>query len=74
MDVTPKPLAQRRVQQVRGGVVALGRVAGGAIDVRADPLAGLDSPRSGTTATTWSSPRRSTSSTRARQSPSQHST
>ena len=42
VDVLPKPLAQRRVQQVRGRVVALGRVPGGAIHVRSNPLAGLE--------------------------------
>ena len=40
--VAAQPPAQRGVQQVRRGVVALGGVAGGAVDVGAHALAGLD--------------------------------
>ena len=40
--VGAEPPPERRVQQVRGGVVALGRVPRGAIDVRVDALARLD--------------------------------
>ena len=43
-DMVAEPPAQRRVQQVGGGVVALGRVPGRAVDVRADALAGLERP------------------------------
>ena len=46
-DVVPEPPAQRRVQQVRGGVVALGRVPRRAVDVRVDALAGLELPALG---------------------------
>ena len=71
VHVAAEPLAQRGVQQVGGGVVALGRVAGGAVDARVDALAGLERARArGPPRRTWSSPSRSTSSTRARQSPS----
>ena len=45
--VGPEPLAERRVQQVGRGVVALGRVPGGAIDVRVDALADVDRPALG---------------------------
>ena len=35
----PRRVAQRRVEQVRRGVVGLGRVAGGRVDARDDALA-----------------------------------
>ena len=41
-DVGAEPLPQRGVQQMGRGVVALGRVPGGAVDVRVDALAHLD--------------------------------
>ncbi len=43
--VGAEPLAQRRVQQVRGGVVAHRRVAGLAVDLGDDRGAGVDLPR-----------------------------
>ena len=39
MDVRAQPLAQRRVQEVRRGVVGRGRVAGHAVHARDDALA-----------------------------------
>ncbi len=39
MHVRAEPLAQRRVQQVRRGVVALGRAPGAAVDARPHALA-----------------------------------
>ncbi len=72
--VLAEALAQRGVQQVRGGVVALGRVAGGVVDAGEHGLVGVELPLlQTTTSSTWSSPRRKTFSTRARQPPSSHS-
>lgn len=72
VDVVAEPSAQGGVQQVRGGVVGLDRVARAAVDDRADVLARLqrallvldDDDLVGAAAT------RSTSTTRALQSPS----
>ena len=65
MHVVAQAPAQRRVQQVGGGVVAGGGVAGGAIDVGVHALAGLERRRARARArTTWSVPRRMTSVTR----------
>jgi hypothetical protein len=72
--VRAQALAQRGVQQVRGRVVALGGVADRRRDARDDPRALAQRPVSTSSTTAWSSPRRSTSATRARQSPSSHST
>ena len=71
--VGAEALAQRGVQQVGRGVVALGGVAGGVVHAREHRLLGSSVPCSSTTASAWSSPRRKTSSTRARQSPCSHS-
>ena len=42
--VRAEALAQRGVQQVGGGVVALGRVAGGVVDAREHGLLGVERP------------------------------
>ena len=57
MDVGAEPFAQRRVQQVRGGVVAHRRVTGLAIHLSFDRGARVDSPV-GSTSSAWSSPTR----------------
>ena len=61
--------AQRGMQQMRGGVVALGGPPRGVIDAREDRLFGRSEPCSRTTSSAWSSPRRKTPSHVARQSP-----
>ena len=69
--VAAEALAQRRLQQVRRRVVGLGRVARAAVDRAPAPARpARSSPCSTRPISAWSSPRRNTSSTRARQSPS----
>ena len=68
--VAAEPLAQRGVQQVGGGVVALGGAARAAVDLRHHALVRLViSPSIGSSTSTWSSSSRSTSLTRAEQPP-----
>ena len=71
--VRAEALAQRGVQQVGGGVVGLGGVAGPRSTRARTRSPGASAPCSTATASAWSSPSRKTSSTRARQSPSSHS-
>ena len=56
--VGAEPLAQRRVQQVGGGVVAHRRVAGLAVDLGLDRGAGVELAVDGSTSSAWSSPTR----------------
>ena len=57
-DVVAEALAQRRVQEVGGGVVAHRRVARLVVDQRLDGDARLDRPPTGSTSSAWSSPTR----------------
>ena len=64
-DVGAETLAQRGVQEMGRGVVALGRAPGRVIDAREHGLLGRSVPCSIETSSAWSSPSRKTSSTRA---------
>ncbi len=63
-DVAANPLAQGGLEQVGGGVVALGGMTGDAVHASQDRLARVKSPRSSTTSIAWSSPSRNTWLTR----------
>ena len=73
MHVRAEPVAQRRVEQVRRGVVARGRVARHLVDARDDALADVQLALDRLDDDAWSSPARTTSATTTRQSPSSHS-